>query len=158
MKNYICTGERIVVTAPSGGLTAGQGYLIGSKVGVVVSGGVEGDSVTVMTEGVFELTKATGAVSIGQKLYWDDTNKVITTVATGNTYMGYAFKAALSGDATGFVNIVDNNIGGQCTLVAAITTAAATDATTSYALANQLKTTVNAIQAALIAAGLMANA
>ena len=39
--------------------------------------------------------------------------------------------------------------------VAAVTTAAATDADTSYALANQLKTTVNAVLAALKEHGLM---
>jgi len=108
MKNYISTGERIEVTAPSGGLTAGQPYLIGSKVGIVVSGGVEGALVAVMTEGVFELDKATGAVTIGQQIFWDPTNEVVTTTnAAGNVLIGYALKAAASGDATAFVVLTD---------------------------------------------------
>jgi len=108
MKNYISTGERIEVTAPSGGLTAGQPYLIGSKVGIVVSGGDEGATVTVMTEGVFELDKATGAVTIGQQIFWDPTNEVVTTTnAAGNVLIGYALKAAASGDATAFVVLTD---------------------------------------------------
>lgn len=109
MKNYISTGERIKVVAPSGGLTAGQPYLVGSKVVVVVSGGVEGATVAAMTEGVFELNKATGAVAIGQPLFWDNTNSVLTTVnAAGNVLVGYAFKAALSADVTAFVVITDS--------------------------------------------------
>lgn len=47
-------------------------------------------------------------------------------------------------------------IPGKATTVAAIATANATDLATSEALANQTKTTVNAILAALKAAGLMA--
>ena len=38
------------------------------------------------------------------KLYWDNTAKVVTNVATSNTPIGYALEAALSGDAaTGLV-------------------------------------------------------
>ena len=45
------------------------------------------------------MPKATGAVSQGAKLYWDNTNKVLTTTASGNTIVGVAAEAALSGDA-----------------------------------------------------------
>lgn len=158
MTNYISTGERMTVTAPSGGLTAGQVYVVGSKVCVVVSGGLEGASVALMTEGVFEIAKAVGAITIGQKLFFDNTNKVLTTVAAGNVAAGYAFKASASGDATGFCTIVDNSGVSQAALVAAISTANGSDLATTQALANATKTTVNAIQAALVAAGLMANA
>ena len=36
----------------------------------------------------------------GAKLYWDNTNKVLTTTASGNTIVGVAAAAAASGDAT----------------------------------------------------------
>lgn len=158
MKNYICTGERLVVTAPSGGLSAGQVYLVGSKATVVISGGLEGESCTVMTEGVFELAKANEAITIGKRLFWDSTNSCLTATAAGNTYIGYAYKAAIQAATTAFVTVVDNTGGNQAALVAAISTANGSDAATTQALANATKTTVNAIQAALVAAGLMANA
>lgn len=158
MKNYICTGERLEVAAPAGGLSAGGVYIVGAKATVVISGGAEGVLCAVMTEGVFELNKAAGAIAIGTRLFWDATNKVLTTTAAGNTYVGYAYKAAANADATAFVTMVDNTGGNQAALVAAVTTADGSDAATTQALANQLKTTVNAIQAALVAAGLMANA
>lgn len=44
--------------------------------------------------------KAAVAWSALDKLYWDNTNKVVTNVATSNTLIGYALEAALSGDAT----------------------------------------------------------
>jgi hypothetical protein len=44
--------------------------------------------------------KAAVAWSALDKLYWDDTAKVVTNVATSNTPIGYALEAALAGDAT----------------------------------------------------------
>ena len=158
MNNFICTGERLEVAAPAGGLTSGQVYIVGSKVTVVVAGGVEGAICSVMTEGVFELAKAVGVITIGQRLFWDSTNSCLTTTAAGNTYVGYAYKAAANADTTAFVTIVDNTGGNQAALVAAISAPNGSDAGTTQTLANATKTTVNAIQAALVAAGLMANA
>ncbi|MFZ4546729.1 MAG: DUF2190 family protein [Bacteroidales bacterium] len=158
MKNYICTGERLVVTAPSGGLTSGHVHIVGAKATVVVSGGLEGESVTVMTEGVFELAKAVEAVAIGTRLFWDATNSCLTATAAGNTYIGYAFKAALQADATAFVTMVDNTGGNQAAKVAACATADGSDAASTQALANALKVKLNAILTAMTNAGLMANA
>lgn len=150
MKNYICTGERINVTAPSGGLTAGQVYLVGTKVCVIVSGGLEGETVVAMTEGVFELTKATGAVSIGQALYWDDSAKKITTTAAGNTYAGYAYKAALSGDATVYICIVDNpaalNVSQAAVIAALGTITPLTAIAGTYADLAAARTSVNSLR------------
>lgn len=125
MKNYVCSGERIDVTVPAGGLTSGQVYLLGTKVVVMVTGGVEGDVCEAATEGVFTIPKATGAVSKGQALYWDDTAKNLTTTVGSNTYAGYAFAAALSADATVQVVLVDNPAAldaGQATVITALGT------------------------------------
>lgn len=46
------------------------------------------------------VAKAAVAWSALDKLYWDNTNKVVTNVATSNTLIGYALEAVLSGDAT----------------------------------------------------------
>lgn len=148
MKNYICTGERLDVAAPSGGLTSGQVYIVGSKATVVVSGGAEGVLCSVMTEGVFELAKAVGAITIGQRLFWDSTNSCLTTTAGGNTYVGYAFKASLSADTTGFVTMVDNTGGNQ----------AAVQADSTAANVAAMVIDFNALLAKLKSAGLMASA
>jgi len=50
--------------------------------------------------GIYEIAKATGAISIGAVLYWDATNKKVTATAAGNTYFGKAVTAAESADAT----------------------------------------------------------
>lgn len=158
MKNFICTGERIDIVAPVGGLVAGQPYVIGAKVVVIVSGGLAGELVSAATEGVFEIPKAVGAVAIGAAIYWDDTAKVITTVVPGNIKIGFAYKASLSGDATGFVCVCDNPGVTQAAKVATSATADGSDPATTQALANALKVKVNAIITALTDAGLMANA
>ncbi|MEN6538933.1 MAG: DUF2190 family protein [Mizugakiibacter sp.] len=44
--------------------------------------------------------KAAVALAFGDKVYWDDTAKKFTNVATSNTLVGYALEAAASGDAT----------------------------------------------------------
>jgi len=53
--------------------------------------------------GVFDFAKATGggtAITAGANVYWDNTNKVATTTATGNKLIGKCGKAAADADAT----------------------------------------------------------
>lgn len=101
MKNFVQDGKVIDVTLAAA-ILSGAAILIGNMVGVAVSSGAIGDTVAVDLFGVFTLSKAAGAVSQGQILYWDDTAKVVTTSSnTGANYkIGHAFAAALSGDAS----------------------------------------------------------
>ena len=51
--------------------------------------------------GVYDFLKATNvAYSVGTILYWDDTNNVVTTTATGNKQIGKSVRAAASADTT----------------------------------------------------------
>jgi predicted RecA/RadA family phage recombinase len=102
MKNYIQSVENLQVLAPYA-LTPGQGALVGSLFGVAQETAANGTDVVLVTEGVFELAKATGAWTVGVKLYWDNSARNITTTASANTLVGCATAAALSGDTTGFV-------------------------------------------------------
>lgn len=53
---------------------------------------------------ISDAPKAAVAWAAMDKLYWDNTNKVVTNVATSNTLIGYALEPAASGDAvTGLV-------------------------------------------------------
>lgn len=113
MQNFI-SGFTIDVTLGSGETTFASGklYLVGAMVGVITSltragqtvftnqASAQGDIAVVSLEGVYTLPKATGAITLGAKLYYDATNKNLTTTASGNTFAGYAFTAQQSGDTT----------------------------------------------------------
>lgn len=99
MKNFVCDGDRFDVVA-SGTVAPGDPLLIGDILGIAVNGGVSGDTISYHVANVFSVPKATGAITQGAKLYWDDTAKNLTTTASGNTQVGWAFAAAASGDAT----------------------------------------------------------
>lgn len=100
MKNAIAHGDVFTATAPSGGVTSGQAFLLGAILVVAVAAAAEGALVAVNTEGVYEVTKLTADTPAqGAALYWDDTNKRLTTTASGNTYAGVAYEAA-GGSAT----------------------------------------------------------
>lgn len=103
MKNFVQEGKTMTITAGAT-IASGAGVLVGSVFGVAVSSAVSGDKLPLALEGVYNLPKATGAISQGAKVYWDDTNKNVTTTASGNTLIGYAWDAQLSGDTT--VNVL----------------------------------------------------
>lgn len=102
MKNFIAPGEVLDVVLAAD-VSSGGVVLVGSLVGIAPVGGKNGDTIAVALEGAYDsVPKATGAAWVqGDKLYWDATNSVFTKTATSNTFAGYAYAAAASGDATG---------------------------------------------------------
>jgi len=113
MNNY--KGEIDTLTlSPGVALTSGGVYDIGSGVlGVAVATTASTDPAAVQMEGVFRVSKVSGAIastihtaaeawSASQIIYWDQTNSVATTKAVGSR-MGIARDAAASGDAYGYV-------------------------------------------------------
>src|SRR5512147_1263187 len=100
-KNYIQPGHGITVAAPVGGVTSGQGVLIGSLFGVAQFDAVEGAEVEILTEGVVEIGKTSAlAISVGDRLFWDDTNKVVNKTTTAQQQVGVAVAAAANPSAT----------------------------------------------------------
>jgi predicted RecA/RadA family phage recombinase len=101
MKNFIQRGEMITVAAPTGGLTSGQGVLVGNLFGVVAKTAAEGESVEIATVGVYELPKLVSAViAAGARVAWDDTAKQVVLPAIGKVPIGIATVAAGNGVAT----------------------------------------------------------
>lgn len=100
MKTYVRDGDRLSLAAPVGGVVSGRGYLIGSIFGVAAATAAAGVLTAFQTEGVIRHAKAAGAVTVGAKMYWDNTAFVVTTVSSGNTFIGHATAAQGSGDAT----------------------------------------------------------
>lgn len=46
--------------------------------------------------------------SAGAAVYWDNTNKVLTTTASGNTLIGRAIRAKTNGQLTNLINCTAN--------------------------------------------------
>ena len=99
MKNFVQPGENLTLVAPYARLS-GEGALIGSIFGVASVDVGNGAEAVFVTEGVFDLPKATGAITQGQKVYWDNTARNVTTTANANTAIGAATMAASSNAAT----------------------------------------------------------
>ena len=100
MRNFIQPGDSLAVAIPyAGGVTAGQGVLVGALFGVAATDGMQNATVEAATQGVFDITKEPAlAITAGARVFWDNTNRRITTTATGNFQVGIATTAALAAD------------------------------------------------------------
>jgi len=107
-KNYVQEGDVIdYVNASGSTITSGTAVLIGARLGVALADIANGATGSVQVEGVFTVPKlGTDVVAAGALLYWDNTNKRLTTTASSNTLSGFAVAAAGSGVTT--VNIKIN--------------------------------------------------
>jgi predicted RecA/RadA family phage recombinase len=104
--NFIQPGDSLDIPAPSGGVVSGTPYLIGGLFCVALSTAAVGIVSAFSTKGVWNLPKATGqAWTAGQRIYWDDTNKVCTTVATVGQLIGVSTGVAASGAAAAAVRL-----------------------------------------------------
>ena len=100
MKTYIQPGDSLTVTAPYA-VTSGQGVLVGALFGIAAFDAAISTSVEVQTKGVFDVTKEPAlAITAGARVFWDNTNRRITTTATSNFQVGIATQAALAADTT----------------------------------------------------------
>lgn len=107
MKNYVQHGERLDLAAPYA-VTSGQGALIGATFGVAVTDLANGATGAFTVVGAFTLTKATGASTggaQGARAYWNNTNKNVTAVSSGNTLIGVFLATCADGDATAVVRL-----------------------------------------------------
>ena len=101
MKTFIQNGNVISVTAPAGGVTSGQGLLVGSLFGIASRDAQEGESMEIATAGVYELTKdAATVISHGDRVAWDDTAREIALPGVGLYPVGIATLAAGDGATT----------------------------------------------------------
>jgi predicted RecA/RadA family phage recombinase len=104
-KNYIQEGDTLNLTAPYA-VASGGGLLVGALFAVALVTLANGASGSCATEGVFELAKNSAeAWTQGQKIYWDNTNKVCTATATSNTLIGVATEPAANPSSVGRVKL-----------------------------------------------------
>jgi predicted RecA/RadA family phage recombinase len=103
-KNLVQSGDVVTLTAP-GTLVSGAGVLVAFVFGVVQIDVLVNDDMPIAVRGVWRLPKlSTDSPAEGAKLYWDDTNKRLTTTLTNNTYVA---KCAQKGGAAASTTTVD---------------------------------------------------
>lgn len=93
-------------TSPATSITAGDPLMIEDTPAVAFDDGVSGEEIEVATAEVYDVAKVTGAISQGEKVYFDSNNNKVTTSTSGGSpavtfkEYGTAWADALSGDAT----------------------------------------------------------
>lgn len=96
---FVQDGASIDYT-PGAAVPAGEVVVQGELVGVAKFPIAANALGSLSVEGVFDFAKGAGAISAGALVYWDDTNNVATTTATGNKLIGKVVTAAASGATT----------------------------------------------------------
>lgn len=106
MRTYIQKGENLTIPAPANTLS-GQVVIVGDLHGVASNNAAEGADLVIVTEGVFELPKvAANAFAVGAKVYYDSTQKLATSTASSNTYIGIAVESAIATTANVKVKLI----------------------------------------------------
>lgn len=104
-KNYVQAGDVLELIAPYA-VASGDGALVGSIFGVAIDAADDGEVGVFKVTGVFSLPKTSAqAWTVGAKVYWDNTAKVVTTVPTSNTLIGVAVETAANPSGTGVVRL-----------------------------------------------------
>lgn len=104
-RNFVQPGDTLTFTAPYA-VASGGGFLSGVQFAVALADAAIGAPVEAKVNGVWDLTKNTGeAWTAWAKVYWDNTNKRLTTTSSGNTYVGVTTQAQASSDAVGRVKL-----------------------------------------------------
>jgi predicted RecA/RadA family phage recombinase len=107
MKNFVQEGEYLRMTAPYA-VSSGGGALVGATFGVAVTDLANAEVGVFALEGVYTLTKATGASTggaQGAKAYWIAADKKVTAASSGNTLIGVFAATCADGDATANVRL-----------------------------------------------------
>ena len=100
MKNFVQQGNFIAALAPYA-LISGQGALVGALFGIASADAANGAEVQLARTGVFDISALnTDTGAVGVKVYWDNTNKRITTTVGSNTLVGVLVAAKVNGDTT----------------------------------------------------------
>ena len=99
MKNYVQKGDTLTIPAPYA-VVSGGGVKAGSIFGIAAGAAEEAAEVDISTVGVFDLVKvAANSFTLGAAVYFDDTAKLATSTASGNTKIGVCVEAAAADTA-----------------------------------------------------------
>lgn len=100
----------VVLIAPTEGVVAGAPLLTGGRVVLPLATVSDGFPYSAMIDGGVDNAPAATAEawSPTSSLYWDDTDKVFTTTATGNTACAIAMESKLPDAVTGSIRLVES--------------------------------------------------
>ena len=105
MKTYIQDGDTVEVAA-NAAVSAGVGMLIGNLFGVALGNAGNGELVRLRTTGVVEIAKTSAlAINIGDRLFWDATNKVVNKTSSAQVCVGVAMSTVSNPSATVLMKI-----------------------------------------------------
>lgn len=98
MRNFIQPGSSLAVTVPgAGGVTSGQGVLVGALFGVAAVAAAQNAVIEAAAATVFDLTTEPAlAISAGVRVFRDNAKRRATTTATGDFCIGLASRPARS--------------------------------------------------------------
>jgi len=100
MKTFVQPGEVLTLT-PGADVASGIGYLFGTLFGVAVADVANGVAGQFQVEGVVTIGKTSAlAISVGDRLFWDATNKVVNKTTTAQQCVGVAVEAAANPSST----------------------------------------------------------
>jgi len=106
MKTYKQEGEVLTLT-PGAAVASGIGYLFGAGLfGVATQDVAISTHGEFVVEGVVEIGKTSAlAISVGDRLFWDSTNKVVNKTTTAQQVVGVAVSAASNPSSTVLMKI-----------------------------------------------------
>lgn len=101
MKSYAQKGDTLTLT-PAADVASGGGYLFGTALFGVATAAVTANTPgEFQAAGVIDIAKTSAlAISVGDQLYWDATNKVVNKTTSGQRAVGVAVAAAANPSAT----------------------------------------------------------
>lgn len=103
--NYVQDGVVLDFTAPYD-RTTGQGFQVGSIFAVALGTALSGAAIRGQIDGVWTLAKTSAqAWTVGQKIYWDNSNKRCDSDATVGQLIGVAQAVAANPSSTGNVRL-----------------------------------------------------
>lgn len=109
MKNYIQPGSTLTILATEA-VTSGEPVMVDRIFGVASTSAAIGEEYELHRCGVFELPKLnTQAWTVGQRIFWDSGNSILTTVVGSNRLVGAVVVPALDTAETG-IALLDGTI------------------------------------------------
>jgi len=102
-------GDVVTLVAPYD-VTGGDGLLVGIIFGIAAYQVASGTPVETCTTGVFRINAlSTDVGAQGAAVYWDNTNRRVTTSSSGNTAIGALVVAKQNGSAVAVVRVVSGD-------------------------------------------------
>jgi predicted RecA/RadA family phage recombinase len=98
---YVQDGD-ILTLAPTADVAVGVGHLFGAAIfGIAINAATSGVASAFLCDGVVTIGKTSAlAIDVGDRLFWDATNKVVNKTSTAQQCVGVAVTAAVNPSAT----------------------------------------------------------